>query len=406
MFFTLKIALSSLKTHRLRTALAVMGVLLGALALTGVQSISQAMYAKAEAETAKLGTNLLMARSGQVRFGRSGGGRVRGEAKTFTRGDAAALIGGLPAARQGAPFVNATMPVRYGNTKVPSQLIASTPEYAGIRNLQLAAGRFFSAAEEAAQERVVVLGDKIASRLFPRPEAALGETVLMFRAPVRVVGVLAPMGADIVGSDQDEQVLVPLSTYQRRFANQETLSGVYIQLATPQDEAASKLAATEILRRRHQIGPGQREDFSVVTARDTIQLQEQALDLVQTLGLISSSISFAVGGLGILSIMVLLVRTRRLEIGIRRAVGARRFDIIRQFILEAALMAGVGGLLGVACAEGLVLLVTRFAKMPLVFDPLLMAGTFVGSLLLGLAAGAYPAWQAAHIEVLEVLRNE
>ncbi|AMV73296.1 ABC transporter permease [Desulfuromonas carbonis] len=406
MFFSLKIALSSLKTHRLRTALAVMGVLLGALALTGVQSISQAMYAKAEAETAKLGTNLLMARSGQVRFGRDGGGRVRGEAKTFTLGDARALIGGLPAARLGAPFVNATMPVRYGNTKVPSQLIASTPEYADIRNLQLAAGRFFSAAEEASQERVVVLGAKIASRLFPRPEAALGETVLMFRAPVRVIGVLATMGADIVGSDQDEQVLVPLSTYQRRFANQETLSGVYIQLATPQDEAESKLAATEILRRRHQIGPGQREDFSVVTARDTIQLQEQALDLVQTLGLISSSISFAVGGLGILSIMVLLVRTRRLEIGIRRAVGAKRFDIIRQFILEAALMAGIGGLLGVLCAEGLVVVVTRFAKMPLVFDPLLMAGTFLGSLLLGLAAGAYPAWQAAHIEVLEVLRNE
>lgn len=406
MFFGLKIALSSLKTHRLRTALAVTGVLLGALALTGVQSISQAMYAKAEAETAKLGTNLFLARSGQIHFHRGGSGGVRHEASTFTLRDAQALIDGLPAARIGAPFASATMPLRYGDAKVQSQLVASIPAYARIRNLQLAEGRFFTAAEEAGRARVVVLGRTIAERLFTRPEDALGKTVLMFRAPVRIIGVLAPMGADIVGTDQDQQVFVPLSTYLRRFANQDWISGVYIQLASTRDDAASKAAATDILRRRHHIGPGQKDDFSVVTARDTIQLQEQALALVQTLGLISSSISFAVGGLGILSIMVLLVRTRRLEIGIRRAVGARRRDILRQFILEAALMAGFGGLLGVVLAQGLVVAVTRFGKMPLVFDPLLLAGTFVGSVLLGLAAGAYPAWQAAHVEVLNVLRSE
>jgi len=312
----------------------------------------------------------------------------------------------LPAARRGTPFAETTMPVRYGDVKIPSQLVAAWPQYAAIRNLDLAAGRFFTAEEEASRKRVAVLGEKIARRLFGRPEAALGRTVLMFRAPVRVIGALASMGADIVGTDQDEQVFVPLSTYLRRFANQDWISGVYIELASPGDEAASKTAATAILRRRHRIDSGERDDFSVATARDTIQLQEQALDLVQTLGWISSSISFAVGGLGILSIMVLLVRTRRLEIGIRRAVGARKRDIVRQFMLEAGLMAGLGGLLGVFGAAGVMVAVTRIGKMPLVVDPLLMAGTFCGSVLLGLAAGAYPAWQAAHVEVLEVLRNE
>jgi putative ABC transport system permease protein len=407
MFFGLKIALASLKTHRLRTALAVIGVLLGALALTGVQNISRAMYAKAEAETAKLGTNLFMARSGQVRFGRNAGpGRVLGETATFTLADARALMGSLPAARLGAPFASKAMPVRFGEIKVPSQLIATWPEYAAIRNLQLSAGRFFTEQEEIDRERVVVLGNKIAARLFGRPEAALGQAVLMFRAPVRVIGVLAPMGADIVGTDQDEQVLVPLSTFLRRFANQDWISGIYLQLAHPEDEAATKAAAAGILRQRHRIGPGQKDDFSLVTARDTIQVQEQALSLVQTLGWISSSISFAVGGLGILSIMVLLVRIRRLEIGIRRAVGARRRDIVRQFMLEAGLMAGAGGVLGVAGAAVLVVVVTRLGDMPLVFDPLLMVGAFAGSVLLGLAAGAYPAWQAAQVAVLDVLRNE
>jgi putative ABC transport system permease protein len=407
MLLYLKIALAALRIHRLRTLLAVTGVLLGALALTGVQHVGRAMYAKAEAETAKLGTNLFMARSGQVRFGRSGGSaRVRGETKTFTLADAHALMAALPSARLGAPFVAATMPVRVGGTKVPTQIIASWPAYAAVRDLEVASGRFLSAADEAGRERVAVLGDKLARRLFGSPEKAIGEQVFFFRASARVIGVLAPKGADIVGTDQDDQALVPLSTFMRRFSNQDWISGIYLQLARPEDFAAAKASAGEILRRRHNLGPGELDDFSLVTARDTMQLQEQALGLVQTLGWISSSVSFAVGGLGILSIMVLLVRTRRLEIGVRRAVGARRRDIIRQFVLEAGLMAGVGGVLGVLGGIALVAVVTAVGQMPLVLDPLLLLATVAGSGLLGLAAGAYPAWQAAHVEVLEVLRNE
>jgi putative ABC transport system permease protein len=407
MLFSLKIVLASLRLHRLRTALAVTGVLLGALALTGVQHVGRAMYAKAEAETAKLGTNLFMARSGQIRFGRSPGqGRVRAETTNFTLADARALMGALPSARLGAPFISATMPVRVGETKVPTQIIASWPAYSEVRNLEMAAGRFISEADESERERVCVLGDKIARRLFGRPETAVGQQVFLFRASVRVVGVMAPKGADIVGTDQDDQILVPLSTFMRRFANQDWISGVYIQLADPQAYTAAKAAAGEILRRRHYLDPGEKDDFSLITAHDTMQVQEQALGLVQTLGWISSGVSFAVGGLGILSIMVLLVRTRRLEIGVRRAGGARRRDIIRQFVLEAGLMAGVGGALGVLGGVGLVVVVTIFGQMPLVLDPLLLAAVLAGSVLLGLAAGAYPAWQAAHVEVLEVLRNE
>jgi putative ABC transport system permease protein len=407
MFLTLKIALSSLRSHRLRTILAMIGVLLGALALTAVQHVGQAMYAKAEAETAKLGTNLFMVRSGQIRFSPVGGtSRVRREATTFSIADAEALMAQLPAARLGSPFAGRSMPVRSGGTKVQSQVLGVWPSYAAVRNLETEVGRFLLPADEAGTEKVCVLGSKVAERLFGSSEAALGQQVFFFRASARVVGVLAPKGADIVGTDQDDQVLVPLSTYLRRFANQRWISGVYIQLGQSGEEEKAKAAATAILRQRHHLDPGEKDDFSVMTARDTMKMQEQALELVQTLGWISSGVSFAVGGLGILSIMVLLVRTRRLEIGIRRAVGARRRDIIRQFMLEAGVMAGVGGFFVVILGMGLVALVTAIGKMPLVVDPLLLSGTLVGSLLLGLAAGAYPAWQAAHIEVLEVLRNE
>ncbi len=406
MFFSVKIALSSLKAHRLRASLAVVGVFLGALALTGVQHVSKAMYLKARQETAKLGTNLFIARSGQISFRRTGSARVQKETTTFTLGDATALLDGLPGAVLGAPFVTAEMPIRAADVKIPSQIVATWPPYEAVRNFHPQYGRFLTWQDETARAKVCVLGRNIAERLFGDPEAAVGRQVFFFRAGARVIGVMEAKGADVVGTDQDDQVLVPLSTFMRRFSNRDWITGIYIQLSDPEGSAMAKAAAAQILRRRHHISPGQSDDFTVLTAQDTVQLQQQALDLVQTLGRISSSISFAVGGLGILSLMVLLVRTRRLEIGLRRAVGARRRDIMRQFILEAALMAGTGGTLGVAAAGVLGLVISGIGKMPLVFDPVFLFGPLIGSVLLGLGAGAYPAWEAAHVEVLDVLRNE
>ena len=407
MLFVLKIALASLRIHRLRTILAIVGVLLGALCLTAVQHIGQAMYDKAEAETAKLGTNLFMARSGQLRFSPlPGTSRARREATTFTIADAETLLQQLPMAKLGSPFATRSMPVRSGSTKVQSSIIGVWPAYTKVRDLDLAVGRFFTEQEEKESAKVCVLGAKVAERLFGSSAAALGEQVFFFRANARVIGVLAPKGADIVGSDQDDQVLVPLSTYLRRFANQDWISGVYITLNHPEEEAQAKAAAEALLRQRHHLGDGKKDDFFLMTARDTMKVQQQALDLVRTLGWISSGVSFAVGGLGILSIMVLLARTRRLEIGVRRAVGARRRDIIRQFIFESGLMAASGGLLGVLGGLGLAAIVAFFGTMPFHLDLILVTAVLGGSLGLGLLAGAYPAWEAAQIEVLEVLRGE
>jgi putative ABC transport system permease protein len=160
------------------------------------------------------------------------------------------------------------------------------------------------------------------------------------------------------------------------------------------------------MRLRHRINPGEQDDFSALTARDTIRLQKMALNLVKTLGFISSSISFAVGGVGVLSIMILLVRMRRLEIGVRRAMGARKKDIVQQFLFEAATLSTIGGLLGVSLSLVLVYLVTILGKFPFVFDTKVFLGTLLGSMLLGIGSGAYPAWLASRVEVLTVLRTE
>lgn len=402
MLLDLKIALASLSAHKLRAVLAMLGVFLGALSFNGVQHVAEAMYKNAEAEAEKLGPGLFAALAGQVRFTREGGARHQGFQRTFTVQDARALADGVPGVLGLAPYHSSTMPIRAGGTTVTTQMVGTWPEYTQIRSFQPEFGRFIVTADVEDMERVVVLGRKIAERLFGAAEQAVGREVQVFRARFTVVGVMEAKGRDLTGTDQDEQTFLPLSTFLRRAANQTWITGAYVRLAEGSDIEQVKAAATTILRQRHHL-EGKRDDFSLLTPQDAMQLRREALDLVQTLGAITSAISFAVGALGILSIMVLMVQARRTEIGIRRAVGGSRKHITRQFLLEAGIMAGVGGGCGVLASVALVELVCALAGFPYVFEPLFTLGTLAGSVLLGLAAGAYPARQAAAIEILDVL---
>ncbi|MFV0422875.1 ABC transporter permease [Oleidesulfovibrio sp.] len=404
MFGGLRIAMQSLSTHRMRTILAMLGVFLGALVLTGVLHVSKSLVRKAEIETAKLGPNLFQAASGTISFRRGGSVRFRGETTTFTLRDAEALIKSIPQVDKGVPYISRTMPIRVGRSATQCQLVATLPDYTAVRSITIDAGRFFTEQELERRDKVVVLGRTIAARLFDSPEAALGQTVFFYRANMKVVGIMEEKGSDLSGTDQDEQVFVPLTTYMRRMSNQDWVSGVFMNLKAGASEDAARKAAIEILRKRHNTKEGG-DDFSIITAQEASQLQKKALDLVWTLGLLSSGISFSVGSLGILSIMILLVRARRLEIGIRRSVGATRGNIMGQFLMESAIMSGIGGAAGVAASAGLITLVYFFAGLPFVYDPLLIIGTCAGSVLLGLAAGAYPAWQASQLEILTVLRS-
>lgn len=399
------IAVRALATHKLRTALAMLGVFLGALALTGVTHVSKAMSLKAELETAKLGPNLLTAAAGKTRFSRSGDVRFGRAVTTFTLADAQALISTVPQVQAGAPYIIATMPVRYQRTATTAQIVATTPEYAHVRSVAAAAGRFLTQADTDARAKVCVLGRAVAAKLFGTPEAAVGQTVFFFRAGLQVVGVMEEKGSDLSGTDQDDQVFVPITTYMRRMSNQDFISGVYMTLHNARDEAAAKRASESLLRQRHGIPDSRQDDFTVLSAKDAAALRTQALDLVWTLGVMSSSISFMVGGLGILSIMILMVRSRRLEIGVRRAVGARRKAIVLQFLLESALMSGTGGLLGVLGALLCVTGVYRVGDFPYVYDAPLIAMACGASVLSGILAGAYPAWKASRVEVLTVLHS-
>lgn len=401
----LRIALSSLSAHKLRAILAMLGVFLGALAFTGVQHVSKIMVRQAELETEKLGPNLYSVMAGKVRFTRGGNVRFSGHNRNFSVSDAQALIDSVPSVMEGTPFVIQTMQVRGNGNATNAQLVAAWPNYQSIRSFHADMGRFFSWKEVEDRSKVCVLGRKIAERLFGQPENAIGETVYLFRASFRVVGVMEPKGRDVSGTDQDEVMLMPLTTYMRRASNQDWITGVFLRLSKDAGVDAVTASINAIMRYRHNIAEGQDDDFTGLSASDAIKVQRQALDLMTTLGGITSSISFGVGGLGILSIMILVVRARRIEIGVRRAVGGRRSDIVRQFLFESGLLAAVGGGLGVLVTVALVVVGCSLAELPVIIDPVSLTVTLVGSCIIGVAAGAYPAWQAANIEILDVLKS-
>lgn len=403
MLLDLKIAYSSLSTHKFRTIMAMLGIFMGALAFTGVQTMGEMMVRKAEMEAEKMGPGLFAVMAGQVRFHRSGGISFRGASTNLKVSDALAVQAGTPSVLTMAPMQQRTLPVRSGNTTVNGLVTATWPSYQRVRSFYAEYGRFFGQQEVSEREKVVVLGAKIADRLFGSVPAALGQTVFIYRAGFKVIGIMEEKGRDLAGVDQDEQVFMPLTTYHRRASNTNNILGILMEVSPDADMETVRSATTSILRQRHSLGPGEPDDFSLLEAKETIQLKTQALDLMRTLGLIVSTISFAVGGMGILSIMVLMVRTRRKEIGIRRAMGGTRGNIVRQFVLESAFMSMAGGILGVAVCVMLVTAVSSFTDFPLVLNWPVLGMALVGSAGLGLAAGAYPAWQASRIEILDVL---
>lgn len=401
-----KIALAALAAHRLRAILAMLGVFLGALVLTTVLLVSEAMLLKADLEMQRLGPNLVQAAAGQVRFGGGSTARLRGLSTTFTLEDARALGRNIPWVRASAPYASASRPVRYGSRTTQGQIIGTTPSYPDVRAFNPETGRFFNQGELDDKAKVAVLGHDIATRLFGTPDNALGQTVLVNTIDLTVIGVMEAKGQDLSGSNQDEQVFVPISTYMRRMNNVDYIAGAYLSLHNAEEEAVAMQSMRDIMLRRHKVKPGGSEDFSVFSARDANKLRTDALSLVRTLGFISATVSFAVGSLGILSIMILLVRARRMEIGIRRAVGASGRQIVLQFLSEAGVMAGLGGFLGVIGSLLLTTIIYVAGSFPFYYNFWLCIMVSLASMALGVTAGSYPAWVASKVQVLEVLKAQ
>lgn len=400
----LSIALRSLYSFKLRTALAVLGVFLGTFSLMVVTNLSSSLARKAEQEVARLGRNVLVVRSGTI-LRHGGQARLLSEARTLTRDDAVAILNETTMVSAVSPSSHKAFPIRFEHVKLNSILVTGvTSNFTEVRNFRVKEGVFFSDEEDERLERVAVLGKKVADKLFG-DRSPLGWHILVFRVPCRVIGVMEEKGVDASNVDQDNQVFVPLNTFLRRLVNENFINTIYVQTVGDEVMARSRLQIEQLLRRRHKIGPGQKDDFAVIDMKDVIALKTQAISMISVLGRIAAGVSFTIGALGILSIMILIVSERRMEIGIRRAVGSRKRDIVLQFLIESSFISLLGGGAGVLFGFIVSVVIYRVSDLPFAMSPFGLEVSFAASVIVGILAGIYPSKRATAIQPVDVIRS-
>jgi putative ABC transport system permease protein len=400
----LKIALGSLGNFKLRTALATLGVFFGTFSLVVVGNLSDSLAVKTEQEIANLGNNLIIVVSGQIR--RYGPNTpLISRATTLTRGDAEAIANTLPATSRVSPSGFRAFPVRRGNTVLKAIAVNGvTPDFGEVRNFEIAAGSPITEEDDRLQRKVALIGRTTAEKLFGE-ENPVGKTILIWRVPCQIIGVMAEKGSDVAGNDQDNQIFVPLKTFLRNFVNQENVNIIYVQAVSAEaiDPLRGEIAA--LLRVRHGIRKEMKDDFTVVDLKEVTALKSQAMGLISVLGRIAAAASFLIGALGILSIMILIVNERRVEIGIRRAVGSRKRDIILQFLMESSFISVSGGIIGMAAGFLMSLAIAKVLGYPVSVSIPGLLLAFAASALSGIVAGIYPSFKATQIHPVDIIRS-
>ena len=400
----LKIARRSLVQFKWRTSLAVLGVFFGTFSLIIVSNLSGSLAVKTEQEIDSLGKNLLIVRSGIVR--RVGAGTpLMSQATNLTPEDARAILESIPAVADLSAAGYKTFPVRYGNVSLKGILVGGVePNFQDIRNFHAREGSFIADQDNLDRNKVAVLGRTVVEKLFG-DEDPIGKYILIWRVPFQVIGIMEEKGSDVSGADQDNQIFIPLQTYLKVLVNKTNVSNIFVQVTRDDLISATKTDMETLLRKRHKIGPGQNDDFAVIDMKDVMALKAQAMDLITVLGRIAAAVSFIIGGLGILSIMILIVNERKLEIGIRRAVGSRKRDIVLQFLIESSIISLAGGMIGVFSGALISVILLGVLKYPFTLSLTGLTIAFGASVLVGVLAGIYPSKKATQFEPVDILRT-
>jgi putative ABC transport system permease protein len=410
----IRLAVRALAVNKLRSALTMLGIIIGVGAVITLLSVGQGVQNLVTGQLQSIGTNLLFVVSGNLG---SDTGRTTG-GLTLTLSDAEAIDDpfNVPDVVGVAPEVLSNAEVSYGKTTLRLSVSGVTPSYTEVRNRPVAFGNFIADTDVNARSRVVVIGSRIAERLFAEASVyPVGATLKINGIPFRVIGVLEERGGTGgPGGDQDEVVMVPLSTAHERlfprFHNRKgepMLSVVYTQVGSEDRMEAASADISELLRQRHDIRFQDEDDFTVINQRDLLSIFGQITNVLTIfLGAIAG-ISLLVGGIGIMNIMLVSVTERTREIGLRKAVGAKRRDILVQFLIESVVLSLLGGLLGIALgATGAVGISRLQSDLIAVVTPqsILLATGF--SAAVGLFFGIYPATRASRLNPIEALRYE
>jgi len=390
----------------MRSALTMLGIIIGVGAVIAMIAVGSGAKKRIADQIASMGSNILIVVSGSST---SGGLRVgAGTVPTLTVEDSKAILSEIPDVKSVAPHLSGVAQVIFGNQNWSTVVYGTIPELLEIREWSLASGRSFIQQDLDGAGKVCILGKTVVDNLFGGMDP-IGQIVRIKKVPFTVIGVLNPKGQSTWGTDQDDTVFVPLSTAQKRLFGQKfpgMVRVITVQAREPEVMKTVEDQVTELLRQRHRIQPGQENDFSVRNLTEVASSAEESARVMSLLLGAIASISLIVGGIGIMNIMLVSVTERTREIGIRIAVGAKRRDILLQFLIESLVLSLVGGIMGIGVGVAGTLILSSFTQWPTLFSvhAILLAFLFSGTV--GVFFGFYPARKASLLNPIEALRYE
>lgn len=399
-----KIALRALANNKMRGFLTMLGIIIGVASVITMLAIGQGSKRSIQAEISEMGSNMIMIHpGGDIRGG------VRQEAssmETLKLEDYQNIVDETRYVAAVSPSVNSSGQVIYGANNAPTTIYGISPDYMEIRRYEIEDGEMFSEQDIAVAAKVCVVGKTVVDNLFPGGENPVGKVIRFQKLPFKIVGVLESKGYNSMGMDQDDLILAPYTTIQKKVLAITHLQGITCSALKEEYTEQAIGEISEILRRNHKLKTDEDDDFTIRSQQELSSMLTSTTDMMTVLLAAVAGISLLVGGIGIMNIMYVSVTERTREIGLRMSIGAKGIDILSQFLIESILISVTGGLIGVIFGVGSAIIVNQVAHFPIFIQPWSVLLSFIVCTATGIFFGWYPAKKAARLDPIEAIRYE
>lgn len=395
------LALREIRRSAMRSILTTLGIVIGVASVIAMVMLGDATTAYVTQSISKLGSNMLVIRPGQDRHG-PGGDTT---AKRFSHDDLSSIVREIGGLKGAAPIASKGMQVVYGNRNYSTSIDGSDNDYFTVKDWQFDQGRNFTGAEVKGGKAVCVIGETVRKELYAE-QNPMDTSLRLGNFSCQVIGVLHPKGASMFGMDQDDLIVLPIRTFQRRISGNQEISAILISAKNPSAIENMKNNVISLMRERRHIRIGDEDDFNVRDLREVIQTLSSTTKMLTLLLGAVAAISLLVGGIGIMNIMLVSVTERTREIGIRLAIGALEREVLLQFLVEAVVLSSLGGIIGMALGITAGVGINLFFDLPFVFNTSIVIIAFLFSTMVGIVFGYFPARKAARLNPIDALRHE